>query len=242
MIVKRSNQVERPDFMQNVTLANWAAWYDSCGLKSYRKTNKKPDIDNLPIENEDENNDDELMDNTPGMTSTLSKAVKKRTEAQIIRSVWFNKEAEPEKHYHELLMLFTSWRNEQTDLLRNYSFFEEHYSARCDEISEQKQQYAVCSEDLNEIAHHLQECNDDVYDTIAPVTQNTERRDKDDGSTDTHPDLNEIYDNLSEILGIPSTQQNNEPLILDEMQDEEYRGLVQMLNKNKESSSIMLFI
>ena len=32
---------ERPECMQNITLADWAAWYDSCGKKSYRKTNKK---------------------------------------------------------------------------------------------------------------------------------------------------------------------------------------------------------
>ncbi|CAB4003268.1 ATP-dependent DNA helicase PIF1 [Paramuricea clavata] len=92
-------------------------------------------------------------------------------------------------------------------------------------------QYAVCSEDLNEIQQHLQEC-DDLYDTIAPVTQHTELQDQDEGNTDTHPDLNENYD-LSEDLGISSTLPNNEPLVLNEMQDDEYRGLVQMLNKKQ---------
>jgi hypothetical protein len=40
-----------------------------------------------------------------------------------------------------------------------------------------------------------------MFDTIAPVTQDTERQDEDEGNTDTHPDLNEAYD-LSEDLGI----------------------------------------
>ena len=93
-------------------------------------------------------------------------------------------------------------------------------------------QYAVCSEDLNEIQHHLQECDDHVFDTIAPVTQDTERQDEDEGNTDTHPDLNETYD-LSEDLGIPSSLLNSKPLILNEMQDDEYRGLAQMLNKKQ---------
>jgi hypothetical protein len=93
-------------------------------------------------------------------------------------------------------------------------------------------QYAVCSEDLNEIQHHLQECDDDVFDTIAPVTQDTERQDEDEGNTDTHPYLNETYD-LSEDLGIPSSLLNSEPIILNEMQDDEYRGLAQMLNKKQ---------
>jgi septation ring formation regulator EzrA len=123
----------------------------------------------------------------------------------------------------------------------NYSSFEEHYEARRDEISEQMQQYAVCSEDLNEIQHHLQECDDDAYDTIAPVTQDTERRDENEGNTDTHPDLNETYD-VSEDLGIPSRLPDNEPLILNEMEDDEYRRLVQMLNKKQRDFFIALYI
>ena len=183
--------VERPDCMQNITLADWAAWYDSCDKKTYKKPSKKYDVDNLLLENEQEDNDDELLGNDPGVTATVSKEVRKRTQARIIRSVWFNKETQPEKHYRELLMLFTSWRNEETDLLKDYSTFEEHYLARRDEISQQMQQYAVSNEDLNQIRNHIQECDDDVFDTIAPVTQDSERQDQDAGCTDTHPDLND---------------------------------------------------
>ena len=166
---------ERPDCLQNTTLADWAAWYDSCGQRKYKKTLKKSDVDHLPLEDEDENNDDELCDENTESCISSKKSIKKRRQARIIRSVWFNKETQPEKHYRELIMLFTPWRNEQTDLMRNYSSFQEHYIARYDEINEQMKQYAVCSEDLNEIQHHLQECDDDLYDTIAPVTQDTER-------------------------------------------------------------------
>ena len=103
--------IERPQCMQNITLADWAAWYDSCGKKGYRKTSKKCDVDNLLLQNEEEENDDDLLNDNPGV-STGDKELKKRTQARIIRSVWFNKEAQPEKHYRELLMLFTSWRND----------------------------------------------------------------------------------------------------------------------------------
>ena len=41
------------------------------------------------------------------------------------------------------------------------------------------------------------------------------------------------HDHLPVNLGIPSALQNNEPLILNEMPDDEYRGLVQMLNKKQ---------
>ena len=106
--------IERPERMQNITLADWAAWHDSCGKKSYRKTNKRCDVDNLLLENEEEENDDELLDDNSDV-STENKELKKRTQARIIRIVWFNKEAQLQKHYRELLMLFTFWRNEETD-------------------------------------------------------------------------------------------------------------------------------
>ncbi len=47
--------------MQNITLAGWAAWYDTSSQQNYRKAHKKADIDNLPVETEDENNDDEYL-------------------------------------------------------------------------------------------------------------------------------------------------------------------------------------
>ena len=74
-------------------------------------------------------------------------------------------------------MVFTPWRNEVTDLLKNCSSYEEHYMARRDEISKQMQQYAKCSKDFNEVRNHLQECNDDAYNAIAPVTQDIECQD-----------------------------------------------------------------
>ena len=89
--------IESPECMQNVTLADWAAWYDSCGEKGYKKTSKC-DVDNLLLENKDEENDDELLDDNPDVLSSRSKELKKRTKARIVRSVWFNKEAQPEKH------------------------------------------------------------------------------------------------------------------------------------------------
>ena len=172
--------IERPDILRNITLADWAAWYDSCGTQKDKKVQKKADTDNLLLETEDENNDNELDIDENSFTSDPShKTIKRRSQARIIRSVWFHKEAQPENHYRELIMLFTAWRNEETDLIRKYSSFQEHYIARYVEITKQMTQYAVCSEDLNEIRYHLQECDEDLFDRIAPVTQDNERRDQD---------------------------------------------------------------
>ena len=112
---------ERPHNLTHVTLADWAAWYDSYG-KPYRKKRRKFDADSLLQEHcIDEKNSD---DNSENNNEDADKS-KKRSKARIIRSVWFNKETNPEKHYRELIMLFSPWRNEKTDLIRNCSTFEE---------------------------------------------------------------------------------------------------------------------
>ena len=90
--------------------------------------------------------------------------------------MWFNVKSHPEKHYRELIMLFTSWRNEETDLICSSSSYQERYLLLKEKIDKQMMQYAVCSEDLHEIEQPLHNtgCNDEHFDSIAPNTQNIE--------------------------------------------------------------------
>ena len=88
-----------------------------CGEKHYRKTKERADFDHLPFENKDELDHDELSNDTSDVIPTTSKSIKKRSQSRIIRSFWFNREAQPQKHFRELLMLFTPWRKEETDEL-----------------------------------------------------------------------------------------------------------------------------
>ena len=119
-------------------------------------------------------------------------------------------------------MLFTRWRNEQTELLGYCSSYQARFLLVKDLIEEQMKQYAVCSDDLNEIQAHMIGCdeNEDQFDSIAPCTQSIEYQDEDD--------FNENYD-LSDDVGIPSALTRSEPLILNELQDQNYRQLVQTL-------------
>ena len=90
-------------------------------------------------------------------------------------------------------------------------------------------QYAICNEDFNEIQQEMNTLDKSyMYDTRAPCTQNIGDHDETEGDTDLHPDFNENY-NLSDDIGIPSVDSNSKPLILNEMQDDEYRCMVQML-------------
>ena len=48
-------------------------------------------------------------------------------------------------------MLFTSWRNEATDLIKKYSSYEQHYLQVKNIIDDQMKFYAICSQDMNDI-------------------------------------------------------------------------------------------
>ena len=169
---------QRPASFENISLADWAALYDSC-QKPFMKKSKSTDLDNLPLEtrDDDENNDDELFDCAKESTQVGKPGKpKQHLKPRIIRSVWFNVKSQSEKHYRELIMLFTSWRNEETDLMGNSSSYQEYYLLLKEQIDKQMMQYAVCSEDLNEIEQdlHNTDYNDEQFDPIAPNTQNVE--------------------------------------------------------------------
>ena len=72
---------------------------------------------------------------------------------------------------------------------------------------------------------------EDRYIDTAPCTQIIEQQDQAEGDQDLHSDFNENY-NLSDDLGIPSVD-NTEPLIMNELQDNEYKHMVQILNKEQ---------
>lgn len=160
---------KRPLKFENLSLADWVAWYDSSST-SHTKPSKKQDIDNYLLETEIDESNDNNLDNKCEEKSN------KRLKARIIRSVCFNKEVDSEKYYRELIMLFTAWRNESKDLLGNCSSYQEHYFKVKNKINVQMKQYAMCSEDLDRIQDQINSMEDeDDYDHIAPVTQNIER-------------------------------------------------------------------
>ena len=121
-------------------------------------------------------------------------------------------------------MLFTAWRNEEKDLIGNFSSYQEYYFLLAPKIQAQMKQYIMCNEDFNELQEQVNnmEDADDEYDLIAPYTQYVEHEDEALGNEDLQPVFNENY-NLSDDMGIPSVDTNYEPLMQNELQDEEYR-------------------
>ena len=98
--------MKRPSSLENVTLADWAALYDS-PQKPFVKKSKDINKDNLPLERaDDEENDDELTDCANEAMQNTKQPKPKQCLKPIsevhIRSVWFNVKSQTEKHYCEL--------------------------------------------------------------------------------------------------------------------------------------------
>lgn len=84
------------------------------------------------------------------------------------------------EHFREFIMLFTCWQNEKADLIGSSSSYQEHFLLLKEKVDKQMHQYAVCSEDMNDIEQHLHdtEVSDSQYDLVAPNAQNVELQDE----------------------------------------------------------------
>ena len=114
--------IQRPASLENISLAD-----NSC-RKPFMKKSKSIDINNLPLEtsDDDENNDDELFDSAKNITPIGEHGKPKQLLKPRI-SAWFNVKSHPEKHYRELIMLLTAWQNKETDLICSSSSYQERY-------------------------------------------------------------------------------------------------------------------
>ena len=230
---------ERPHSVENVTLADWAAFYDSCKVKYSCVKSRGQDTDGLLLETQDDDNDEDDVEsymNKSMKTKQSTKMLKRRLKARIIRSVWFNKDVDSEKHYRELLFLFTPWRNESRDI-DNF----ESYEQRCRELSEQIRvqldQYSRYRSEIDEALLHMREdhSNENMWNLVAPNTQHTEGIDTMNGcrnADDNEDNVDESYD-LSDDLGIPSSSLVQEHASSIEMSDDEYRETVRSLNNEQ---------
>ena len=74
----------------------------------------------------------------------------KRQKPRIIRSVRFNKNKDPENYCREQIMLYTAWRNENTDLLKDFEMYQDRYEIIKDVIEQNRKQYENHTEVLDQ--------------------------------------------------------------------------------------------
>ena len=133
-IIKRYQR--RPKQLEKLCLADFVAWFNYVKDEHVDSTHSsEPSVTRLDdfmpetICNFDDNTDDDPnnIDVTDSETKYEPSEYKlkggmklvKRKKPKIIRSVRYHKDKDPQNHYREQPMLYTSWRKETTDLIRD---------------------------------------------------------------------------------------------------------------------------
>ena len=232
---------ERPDSLENVCLADFACWYtENKAVSSFqsRKATKasgdgylKENSPSVTSENQNNDDDEEHIDRGEEKQIDLNQEYRKRSVPRILRTCRFNKEKEEEKHYRELLMLYTAWHQEEVDLIGTATSYKNRYFEMKEIVEGVRCQYEPHADELDEAVHDIERENglQNAWDEIAPLTENQEAIDE-----DLHTDNSaaEPYD-IGQDLGLPAqvTPDNFQPITM--MPDEVYRRQMRTLNKKQ---------
>ena len=235
-------------------LVNFVAWFncvrDKHSDKSCTSCNTTETSDDFLLETDlTDNVDDDPPAENNAIEDTTEYKLKggmklvKRKRAKIIRSVRFNKEKEPENYYREQLMLYTPWRNEQKDLIKDCQTYQERYQQVELIVNSNKEQYDRHSDILEKAIEDLNE-NDNTSDD--PVAPNTQHINEQDAAAKTKPsELFGCFDpgtnkqhsqyDLFDDMGILPRHNHEEELVQNRLNNSDYRQLVRSLNiKQKE--------
>ena len=249
-IIKRYQR--RPRKLKELCLANFVAWCvkDKHSDDSSTSCNTTETSDDFLLETDlTDNVDDDPPAENNAIEDTTEYKLKggmrlvERKRAKIIRSVRFNKEKEPENYYREQLMLYTPWRNEQKDLIKDCQTYQERYQQVELIVNSNKEQYDRHSDILEKAIEDLNENDNTSDDPVAPNTQHINEQDHaaktkprelfgcfDPGTNKQHSQ----YD-LFDDMGILPRHNDEEELVQNRLNDSDYRQLVRSLNiKQKE--------
>lgn len=124
---------QRPKVLEGICLADFVSWFQ-VKYKKVNERNTASTCDELPEDVADDIcSDDAITISTDSCEFAQSYLFRngteiiKRSKPQVLRWVNLDIETDSEKHYQELLMLFTPWRNEEKDLVNVSRSFEERY-------------------------------------------------------------------------------------------------------------------
>ena len=160
----------------------------------------------------------------------------KRRKPRIIRSVRFNKNKDPENYCREQIMLYTPWRNEKKDLLKDFQTYQDRFEDVKDLIEENRKQYENHSDVIDQAVQDIE--SEEFGNVVAPNAQYRDEQDKDIGSKESElfgcfdPDKDKQhteYDLINDIGIYPRTN-DDEELVAKRLKDDDFRKLVQSLN------------
>ena len=239
---------ERPDSLENICLADFACCYsESKTVSSFRsRKGTQSSRDGYLQENspsvaseghgDGDDDDDRVGDSEKEKQTDMNEEYRKRAVPRILRTCRFNKEKEEEKHYRELLMLYTSWRDETVDLIGTATSYKSRYFEIKDIVDGVHCQYEPCGDELDEAVENMGRENDlqHVWDEVAPLTEDQDAIDED---LQMDNDAAEPYD-IGQDLGLPARVMADSIQTITVMPDDEYRRQMRTLNR-KQSEFVM---
>ena len=245
-VIKRYQR--RPKKLENICLADFVAWYN-CKTSSNEQKHLKTSsysTDGYLLENVI---DDNLDDDVSGLQEISEKhefemkggiTLVKRQKPRIIRSVRFNKNKDPENYCREQIMLYTAWRNETTDLLKDSQTYQDRFQVVKDEVEQNRKQnrkqYENHTDVLDQAVQDIE--SEESGNIVAPNSQYRDEQDKEIGSKfselygcfDPGKDKQHAEYDLINDIGIYPRTNDDEELVLKRLKDADFRKLVQSLN------------
>ena len=138
-------------------------------------------------------------------------------------------------------MLFTPWRNESIDSIKDCESFKEHFEQVKDEIITNKEQYEYHSQILDKAMEDMNNVECDNFDNVAPNAEHVNEQDcavKDKSSElfgCFQPGKSKQHNQYALLndIGIFPKSNDEEELVIKRMCDDDYYALVQSLNEKQ---------
>ena len=241
-VIKRYQR--RPKQLENVCLADFVAWYSCKGEANEQKEFKSnsSSADDYLLENIIHDNlDDDVSDEEQTFEKDEYEikggiTLVKRQKPRIIRSVRFNQKKDPENCCSEQIMLYTAWRNETKDLLKDFQTYQDRFTVIENEIQQNRELYENHTEVLDQAVHDIE--SEECGNIVAPNAQYRDKQDKEIGSKvselfgcfDPGKDKRHAEYDLINDIGIYPRTNDDEELVVKRLKDADFRKLVQSLN------------
>ena len=223
MISIHDRYAARPKALEDMCLAKFAINYEVV-TGDYKEGNDEVNIyeDGDDEYNEDENcNDGEICgtcdSNISGMKSgnTIKLkdglgSMKKRRKEAILRVTSFRVGTEPENYYHSRLLLYLPWRTEG-ELLDGHETYQDHYNKVLELVEQNAKQFHLHNETMDNAISSVAENGlpEMVWDSIAPMAEETNIHGEDDYCVITHNNENEHGDADSDVNDLDAPSDEN---------------------------------
>ena len=160
----------------------------------------------------------------------------KRKKPRMIRSVRFNKNKDSSNFCRGQIMLYTAWRNETTDLLKDFHTYQDRFEVLKDMIQQNRKQYEHHTEALDQAVQDAE--SKESSTVVAPNAQYRDEQDKEIGSKsselfgcfDPGKDKQHVEYDLINYIGMYPRTNDDEGLLVKRLKDDDFRKLPQSVN------------